>query len=311
MNRTHSCERRKGGFFVLLKDEMFISGGRAVAKSFAKINLTLDVLGRRENGYHDVKMIMQTVELFDLLIIDKTKRDISVSTNLKYLPDGFKNIAYKAAAEFFKYTGVGGGIKIRIKKNIPVAAGLAGGSGNAACVLCAMDALCNTNLTDKELCKIAAKLGADVPYCMMGGTYLAEGVGDILTPIAPMPKVNVLLVKPPINVSTAMIYDEIDNAKILKRPNTDAAVSALERKDVYGLSENMCNVMESVTEKMHPVIGTIKNKMSEYGALNAIMSGSGPTVFGLFDDYGKAKSAHDAFAAEYKEVFLTHTKNNG
>lgn len=294
---------------MLLKDEMFVTGNRAILKSFAKVNLTLDVLGRRENGYHDVKMIMQTLGLFDLLIIDKTDCNITISTNLRYLPSGSKNIAYKAALEFFKYTKVSGGVKISIRKNIPVSAGLAGGSGNAAAVLCAMDALYNTNLTDKELCGIAAKLGADVPYCMLGGTYLAEGVGELLTPAAPMPKVNVLLVKPPVNVSTAMIYEEIDNADILKRPDTDAMISAIESGNVGAIAENLCNVMEAVTVKMHPVIADIKRKMLDFGASGAIMSGSGPTVFGFFEDYKTAKFAADSFSKEYKETFLTKIKN--
>ncbi len=294
---------------MLLKNEMFISGNRAVAKSFAKINLTLDVIGRRENGYHDVKMIMQTIGLFDLLIVDKTDYDISLSTNLKYLPNGTGNIAYKAALEFFKYTRAEGGVKIRITKNIPVAAGLAGGSGNAAAVLCAMNELFNTELEEKQLCEIGAKLGADVPYCLMGGTYLAEGIGEKLTCLSDMPKLTVLLVKPPINVSTAAIYNEIDNADILKRPDSDAVISAIEKCNICGLPDGMCNVMEEVTEKMYPIIGEIKSKMSDFGAVCTLMSGSGPTVFGLFDDYGKAKKAHDSFAQDYKEVFLTYTKN--
>lgn len=294
---------------MLLKDEMFITGKRAILKSFAKINLTLDVLGKRENGYHDVKMVMQTLGLFDLIIIDKTECDIVVSTNLRYLPDGERNIAYKAALAFFKKTGAKGGVKIRIKKNIPVAAGLAGGSGNAAAVLCAMNVLFNTKLSDEELCEIGAGLGADVPYCLLGGTYLAEGVGEKLTKLSPVPKMNVVLVKPPISVSTAMIYEEIDNAEILERPDTDAMLSAIENKNITAISDNLCNVMEAVTEKMHPVIADIKSRMIEYGALNSIMSGSGPTVFGLFDDYDKAKEAADMFSADFREVFLTNTKN--
>lgn len=295
---------------MLLQDEMFINGNRAVAKSFAKINLTLDVLSKLDNGYHEVSMIMQTLGLFDLLVIDKTYSDIEVTSNLKYVPSNEKNIAYKAAKEFFRYTKASGGVKIRIKKNIPVAAGLAGGSGNAAAVLCAMNILFNAGLTYDELCKIAAKLGADVPYCIDGGTVLAEGIGEKLTKLAPMPKMTVLLVKPPINISTAAIYTEIDNAQIENRPDTKKVIDAIEKADINVISENLCNVMETVTENEHDVIAQIKGTMKDYGALGASMSGSGPTVFGLFEDYTKAKAAADFFSEEFKEVFITCIKNS-
>ena len=295
---------------MLLQDEMFVNGGRAIMKSYAKINLTLDVLGKRENGYHDVAMIMQTVGVFDLLIIDKTPFDIVVTTNLKYVPSNEKNIAYKAAASFFKYTGIHGGIKIRIKKNIPVAAGLAGGSGNAAAVLCAMNVLYNAGLSYDELCEIGAKLGADVPYCFDGGTCLAEGIGERLTKLKAMPKMTVLLVKPPINISTAAIYEEIDNADIINHPDTERVIKAIENRDISVIADNLCNVMEAVTERENPVIADIKERMKSGGAAGASMSGSGPTVFGLFEDYNKAKLLADEFAKEFKEVFVAAIKNN-
>ncbi len=295
---------------MLLQDEMFVNGNRAIMKSYAKINLTLDVLGKRDNGYHDVAMIMQTVGVFDLLIIDKTAFDITVTTNLKYVPSNEKNIAYKAAVEFFKYTRLHGGVKIRIKKNIPVAAGLAGGSGNAAAVLCAMNVLYNANLSYEELCGIGAKLGADVPYCLDGGTCLAEGIGEKLTRLAPMPKMTVLLVKPPVNISTAAIYEEIDNADIINHPDMKKVTEAIKNKDISGIADNLCNVMEAVTERENPVITDIKARMKNGGALGASMSGSGPTVFGLFDDYNKAKLLADKFAGEYKEVFVAEIKNS-
>ncbi|MCC8169681.1 MAG: 4-(cytidine 5'-diphospho)-2-C-methyl-D-erythritol kinase, partial [Oscillospiraceae bacterium] len=172
----------------MLSDNIVITGGRAIARSYAKINLTLDVLGRCPNGYHNVEMIMQTVSLFDLIIVDRTYGNIVVNTNLKYLPTNEKNIAFKAAWMFFKRTGKCGGVKIIIHKNIPVAAGLAGGSGNAAAVLCAMNLLFNGGLSDEELCAMGAELGADVPYCMLGVTRLAQVIGEILTPLPPMPK---------------------------------------------------------------------------------------------------------------------------
>ncbi|MGN0149246.1 MAG: 4-(cytidine 5'-diphospho)-2-C-methyl-D-erythritol kinase [Clostridia bacterium] len=293
----------------MLSDDIVITGNRVIARSYAKINLTLDVIGKRPNGYHDVEMIMQTVSLFDLIIVDKTYSGITISTNLKYLPTNEKNIAYKAAQIFFKKTGIQGGVRIIIHKNIPVAAGLAGGSGNGAAVLCAMNALFNAELSEQELCSIAAELGADVPYCIMGGTRLAEGIGEILTPLPSMPKTTTLIVKPPINVSTAAIYEQIDNASIEKRPDTKKIIKALETGNVTEIAQNMCNVMEAVTEKMHPVVGGIKKKLLINGAVGAVMSGSGPSVFGFFDDDKKAKLSHDSFAHQYKDVFLVKTLN--
>ncbi len=280
-----------------------------MARSYAKINLTLDVLDKRADGYHTVKMLMQTVSLFDLVLVDKTQRSITLSSNLKYLPTNEKNLAYKAAELFLSRAGIQGGARIMIHKNIPVAAGLAGGSGNAAAVLCAMNMLYNTNFSARELCDIGAELGADVPYCIMGGTYLVEGVGEILTPVPAMPSCFILIVKPPLNISTASVYEQIDSAPIINRPNTDALISALGRGDTAGIAGGLCNVMESVTVKQHPVIGGIKKKLISNGALGAVMSGSGPSVFGIFNDFEKAKQSADSFAYQYKDVFLVKTKN--
>lgn len=294
----------------MLAEETVITQKRAISRSYAKINLTLDVLNRRENGYHDIRMIMQTVSLFDLILVDRTRdRGISVSTNLRYLPNNDKNIAYKAADAFLQKTGADGGAKIMIHKNIPVAAGLAGGSGNCASVLTAMNMLHGNILTDSELHKIGASLGADVPYCFNGGTQIAEGIGEILTPLSAMPDAYILLVKPQINVSTAAIYEQIDSAPISIRPDTEAMKRALSEQDINGIAQNLCNVMETVTEKMYPIIGGIKRKMIMNGALGAVMSGSGPTVFGIFDDYKTAKTNADSFSMQFKDVFLTRTKN--
>lgn len=292
----------------MLSNEIVINGKRALARSYAKINLTLDVLGKRENGYHDVEMIMQTVSLFDLIIIDKHEGEISVKTNLHYLPNNDKNIAYKAASAFFAYTGVSGSAKIMIHKNIPVSAGLAGGSGNAAAVLCALDKLYNTTLSVEQLCEIGASLGADVPYCIIGDTMLASGIGEILTPLPKMPKCTILMVKPPISISTASIYESIDSASVKKHPDTQSMIYSIKNGDLKNIANNLCNVMEAVTANDHPVIGGIKKKMLMNGALGSLMSGSGPTVFGIFDDYNKAKLSHDSFAYQYKDVFLVETK---
>lgn len=293
----------------MIKDEIVIAGRRAMLRSYAKINLVLDVTGRRENGYHDVEMIMQTVSLFDLIIIDKMKKGISISTNLRYLPNNEKNIAYKAAVKFFEKTGIKSGVKIMIHKNIPVAAGLAGGSGNCAAVLLAMNILFGAGLSERELCSIGAELGADVPYCIKGGTQLSKGIGEILTPLHSLGPISVLLVKPPIAISTKDIYEKIDNATILKRPDINGMINAIEKEDINAIANNLCNVMEAVTQTEYPVIGEIKNKMLKSGALGAVMSGSGPTVFGIFDDEFKAKQAADDFSLQFKDVFLTKTYN--
>lgn len=291
----------------MIMEDMVINGSRAMARSYAKVNLTLDVLGKRPDGYHDVEMIMQTVSLYDLVIIDKTDEGISISTNLKYLPVNEKNIAYKAAVAFFEYTNTTGGCKIMIHKNIPVAAGLAGGSGNAAAVLCALDKLYNTNLPISTLKELGATLGADVPYCIEGGTALATGIGEILTPLPSVPKCTILMVKPPISVSTGAIYEAIDSAEIPNHPNTQAMISAINSGDISAIANNLSNVMGTVTESMHPIVRGIRRKMILNGALGAVMSGSGPTVFGIFPDYETAKKSHDSFYYQFREVYIVST----
>lgn len=293
----------------MISDHIIITGNRAIARSFAKINLTLDVLNKRDDGYHNIKMIMQTVSLFDLVLVDKTESGIGIKTNLRFLPTNEKNLAYLAAQNFHETVGIQGGCKIMIHKNIPVAAGLAGGSGNAAAVLAALNMLYGTGLSASELCKIGLKLGADVPYCILGGTYLAEGIGEKLSPLPPMPKCTILMVKPPINVSTAAIYGAIDSAEILSRPDTEAMCSALRDDDIKAAAGELSNVMGTVTETMHPVIRGIKEKMLKNGALGAEMSGSGPTVFGIFPDYETAKRSHDSFAYQFKDVFIVSPLN--
>lgn len=293
----------------MLEKDTVITGTRAISRSYAKINLTLDVLSRRENGYHDIKMIMQTLSLFDLIITDKTDSGITISTNLRYLPVGDKNIAYKAADAFYRETGICGGAKIIIRKNIPVSAGLAGGSGNCAAVLTSLNMLHGNVLSREKLYEIGASLGADVPYCFSGGTQLAEGVGEILSPLPSMPDAYILLVKPPVNVSTGAVYQEIDSAPIEIRPDTDGMIDALSSGSAKAVADKLCNVMESVTERMYPVIGGIKTKMIMNGALGAVMSGSGPTVFGIFDDFKAAKASADSFIKQFRDVFLTRVLN--
>lgn len=290
-----------------LFDDIIIMGNRAVLKSYAKINLTLDITGKRENGYHDVKMIMQTLNLFDLIVVDKRKKGISVKSNLPYLPTDEKNIAYKAAQFFFEKSGILGGASVLVHKNIPVAAGLAGGSGNGGGVLCALNALYDFPFSKEEIIDMSVSLGADVPYTIMCGTALSEGIGEILTPLADVPKMTVLLVKPPINISTAEVYKEFDLQENIIHPDTDKMILAIKNGDVTKIAESLCNVLETVTVKNNPVILGIKEKMIKNGAIGALMSGSGPTVFGIFEDEKKAKASADSFYKQYKEVYLCNT----
>lgn len=279
-----------------------------ILKARAKINLTLDVLGKREDGYHDIKMIMQTVNLYDNIYIKKIKgNEIKLSTNLKWLPTDNKNLAYRAADLIRKKYSINEGIFIEIKKRIPVAAGLAGGSSDAAAVLIGMRTLFQLKVSIKELITIGKELGADVPYCIMRGTALAEGIGDILTRLPKCPDFYVILAKPPISVSTQSIYKSLDNEVIQKRPDTDAVIEAIKLGDKNKIASNLYNVMEIVTTKKYPVIKDFKNFLLQKGALGVVMSGSGPTVFGLFDDKEIARQAYYRLKVDknIKDAFLT------
>ena len=288
-----------------IADETVICRRRAISKSYAKINLTLDVLSRMENGYHEIESVMQTVSLFDLVIVDRLERGIMINTNLKFLPTNQKNIAYKAAEAFFAATKINGGAKILIHKNIPVAAGLAGGSGNGAAVLACLNLLYGKPLSDDELLSLGATLGADVPFCLICGTQLCTGIGDKLTPIPSFGQRYILLVKPPIGISTAQIYNEIDSCPIPEHPTTTDFIHSVRSGDYN--PELMFNVMQYVTVKQNPVIRGICEKLVANGAVKAMMSGSGPTVFGIFDDFKTAKASADSFSHLYKEVYLTIT----
>ena len=272
---------------------------KIILNSHAKINLSLDVCAKRDDGYHEVSMIMLQCGLCDSITVEKTDKGISLESNLPFLPCDERNIAYKAARAFFEYTGINGGANIEMAKRIPVGAGLAGGSGNGAAVLDGLNRLYETNLTVGELCKIGVKLGADVPYCICGGTMLAEGIGEILTPLPAIARMPVVIIKPPFGVSTPVIYSKIDEKPIEKRPDTPALIKCIENGDIHGLCRGMVNVMEPVTSQMHPVIGSIKNEMLKSGALGAIMSGSGPSVFGIFEKYEDAKKAASKFRKQY------------
>ncbi|MBH1942066.1 4-(cytidine 5'-diphospho)-2-C-methyl-D-erythritol kinase [Mobilitalea sibirica] len=278
-------------------------------KAYAKINLGLDVLRKREDGYHDVSMIMQTVSLYDTLTFRKSrKRDITLKTNLPYLPSDQKNIVYKAI-ELFKNTfHISEGIHATIYKRIPVAAGLAGGSSDAAAALKGLNTLYRTGLTLKELMELGVTLGADVPYCLLMGTALSEGIGEILTPLGPMPSCNILLVKPDLNVSTKYVYENLVLDHTVPHPDIPSMLKAIEHGDLAELIVTMGNILETVTVKEYPVINHIKNDMINNGALTSLMSGSGPTVFGIYDNPATAEKAYKYFknSSYKKQVFLTN-----
>lgn len=261
-------------------------------KALGKINLGLDVLGKRQNGYHDVRMVMQTVYLYDQVRLEKVKEPgIHLSSNLFYLPVNENNLAYRAADLLMKECGIKEGVKITLEKHIPVAAGMAGGSSNAAAVLFGMNRMFALGLSQEELMALGVTLGADVPYCILRGTVLAEGIGEHLTPLPAMPKCYVLLAKPPISVSTKTVYEKLDSHEIEEHPNIDGIIEGLRRQNLDQVAASMGNVLERVTVEEYPVIEEIKAVMRGEGALNAMMSGSGPTVFGLYDDKRKARKA--------------------
>ena len=261
-------------------------------KALAKINLGLDVLGRRENGYHDVRMIMQSVYLYDEVKLEKTEGPgIGVVSNLSFLPTGEGNIAYKAAQLLKDEFQIDEGIKITLNKHIPVAAGLAGGSSNAAAVLFGVNRIFRLGLSKRDLMERGVRLGADVPYCIMRGTVLAEGIGEELSVLPPMPKCTVLIAKPPVSVSTKVVYEALDAKEITDHPDIDGIIEGLKDNSLEKVASCMGNVLEQVTVPMHPVIDQIKREMKEAGALNAMMSGSGPAVFGLFKTRTVAREA--------------------
>ena len=279
----------------------------------AKINLTLDVTGRRADGYHTVCMVMQSVALHDEVRVtvtqgEKKPRGIILTCNLPYLPVDERNLAWRAADLFYQETGVLlGTCEIHIEKRIPIAAGLAGGSTDAAAVLRALTTLHAAGLTDDELCAMGLKLGADVPYCLRGGTMLAEGIGEELRPLAPMPHCWVVLCKPPFAVSTKDVYREMDEIDIRKRPDTAGMIKALEKDDYSGVCRRLSNVMELVTATKSRQIGEIKAFLTENGADGTLMSGSGPTVYGLFSDESRARTAAKMLSRRFSDTFLTET----
>lgn len=283
-------------------------------RAFAKINLGLDVIRRREDGYHDVRMIMQTIQMYDQLEMEKKgSKGIALTTNLSYIPVNENNLVYKAAKLLMDQYQIQEGVSIHLNKFIPVAAGMAGGSSDAAAALVGMNKLFRLGMSKEELMKVGVKIGADVPYCIMRGTALSEGIGEKLTALPSLPACYILIGKPGVSVSTKFVYTNLKLDEKTKHPDIDGMLNALQRQDLYGITDRMENVLESVTVPAYPVIQEIKDHMKAHGALNALMSGSGPTVFGIFDDKKKAEFACEKLKESglTRQTFLTTAFNHG
>jgi 4-diphosphocytidyl-2-C-methyl-D-erythritol kinase len=276
-------------------------------RAYAKINLTLDIIGKREDGYHLLRMIMQNVDLYDEIDIEKIESGIIIEVDKPYIPIDEKNLAYKAAKIFMNEFNISKGVKIKITKNIPVAAGMAGGSTDAAAVLRAMKDLFEINVEESKLMELGLKLGADIPFCIKGGTALCEGIGEIITALKSFKDHIVVIVKPNFGLSTKDVYKEIEIEKIFKHPKTEEVIQAIEENNVEFVSENLMNVLENVSLKKHKILRDIKSTMLNQGALGALMTGSGPTVFGIFDNIDKAEKCFEYFKSKYDQVYLSKT----
>lgn len=278
-----------------------------VLKSYGKINLGLDVLRRREDGYHEVRMIMQTVGLYDVLTMKKLKEDeIKMTCNLSFLPTDERNLVYKAVKLIKDKYQIKDGVEINLNKRIPVAAGMAGGSSNCAAALKGMNKLFNLNLSIDELCEIGVHLGADVPYCIWGGTALSEGIGEKLSRVDAMPECYILIAKPGISVSTAFVYQNLDLSGLSKHPDINGMLECLKKKDLKGICDRLENVLETVTVKEYPIIQHVKAHLMKQGAMGALMSGSGPTIFAIFDDKKTADNALESLRSikDIKQAYV-------
>lgn len=283
-------------------------------RALAKINLGLDVLRKREDGYHELRMIMQTINMYDQLDIEISQTPgITITTNLPFIPVNENNLVYKAARLLMDEFQIEQGITVDLQKFIPVAAGMAGGSSDAAAAMIGVNRLFGLGLSVKELMERGVKIGADVPYCLLRGTALAEGIGDKLRALPACPDCYVLIGKPAISVSTKFVYENLHANELEYHPEIDKMLDAIQWHNLNKIADNMGNVLETVTIPHYPIIQKIKDHMKEHGALNAMMSGSGPTVFGLFDDKTTAENACEALRASRlaRTVFLTTVFNNG
>lgn len=274
-------------------------------KAPAKINLSLDILGKLPNGYHSVEMIMQSIPLFDTVTVDADYGSgIELFCDKEGVPTDSRNTAYKAAELFLSESKIKSKIKITIDKKIPAAAGMAGGSTDAAAVLKALNVIFENPLSDEEILKLCLKIGADVPFCYLGGCALSQGIGEVLTPISPLENAFIVIAKPQFEVSTKWVYQNFKTENVLKHPDTDAVISAISMGDIKKIAENTANVLETVTELEYPIISKYKNLLRENGAVLSMMSGSGPTVFGIFDDEDKANHAFEIMQGLTTDAFI-------
>lgn len=281
---------------------------KIVLKARAKINLGLDVVRRREDGYHEVRMVMQSLKLYDKVTMTKmSEPGITITTNRFYLPTNEDNLMYKAAKLIMDEYDIQEGVAIELEKVIPVAAGMAGGSSDAAATLVGMNQLFNLKISRKKLMELGVKIGADVPFCIMRGTVLAEGIGEVLTPLKSMPSCPIVIAKPGINVSTKFVYTNLKLDEHTVHPDIDGMLQCIDAQDVRGVCDKMGNVLESVTETEYPVISELKERMMQFGAINSMMSGSGPTVFGIFDTEEQARRCVNDLkkGSLAKQVYLT------
>ena len=279
-------------------------------KAFAKLNLSLDVLGKRPDGYHDMKMVMQSITLSDdITVVDNDGQGIRVSSNVGFLPTNEKNLAVAAALRFYESLGKEArSVDLSLEKSIPVCAGMAGGSSDAAAVLRALNEMEGRPYDVMELAKVGERVGSDVPYCVLGTTALAEGRGEVLTTLPSLPKCWVVVCKPDFPVSTPELFGKIDRCKVRCRPDTDGMIRALEQGDLEGVAHRMYNVFEDVLpERQRSRVRDIKNTLIQCGALGANMSGTGPTAFGLFEDETAAREAYAQLSEQYKETYLAET----
>lgn len=276
-------------------------------KAYAKINLGLDVVRRLENGYHEVRMIMQTVGIYDVLTFRAAQSGIRITTDSGELPVGEDNLIYRAARLLMESGNVQEGVEIHLEKHIPIAAGMAGGSSDAAATLLGLNDLFSLGMKEQRLRELGVRIGADVPYCIMGGTALAEGIGEVLTPLPPAPSCVLLVAKPDIQVSTRYVYEHLDAAGVRQHPDIDGMRHAIEDGDLSGVTARLGNVLETVTAKRYPVIAQIKEEMLAGGALGSLMSGSGPTVFGIYSGEEQAGQALEQLRrlGLAKELFVT------
>lgn len=281
---------------------------KTTQRAYAKINIGLDVLRRRADGYHEVKMIMQTVDIYDELVLERRKEPgIELRMDNSDLPSGGDNLICRAADLLFREKKITEGVNISLTKRIPIAAGMAGGSADAAAALRGVNELFDLGYSLTELQALGVGLGADIPYCLAGGTMLSEGIGEILTPLPAPPAAHLVIAKPDINVSTAFVYGNLHADSLAWHPDIDGMIAALQKGDLDGITGRLGNVLETVTVKAHPVIEQIKELLRKQGAENALMSGSGPTVFGIFKEKETAARAAEAVERGQlaKQIFVT------